>query len=205
MTISDIYARVSPYFRKRRFNHFIQNLKPGKETRILDVGGHPACWDGIEIDAHITTLNIYPIEVPETLKHRFTAVVGDGTSLQFADGEFDIIYSNSVIEHLGSHEAQRRFASEIRRVGRSYYIQTPAKEFFMEPHYIAPFIHWFPPNVQCKVMRYGTVWGLMSKPDRKEIERVVAEIRLLTRNETANLFPEAAIEVERDHAACRRR
>jgi hypothetical protein len=55
-----------------------------------------------------------------------------------SDQEYDIAFSNSVIEHVGDWERQAAFASEIRRVGKNLWIQTPAKECPIEPHYLAP-------------------------------------------------------------------
>lgn len=56
-----------------------------------------------------------------------TTVVGDGTRLAFEDQSFDLVYSNSVIEHLGTWEKQQAFAAEARRVGRGYWIPTPGQ------------------------------------------------------------------------------
>jgi len=56
--------------------------------------------------------------------------------LNYSDNEFDICFSNSVIELVGSFEDQRKFANEIRRVGRKLWVQTPARSFFFEPHYL---------------------------------------------------------------------
>jgi len=74
---------------------------------------------------------------------KYTYVLGDGTNLKYADREFDIAYSNSVIEHLSAYKNQQKFANEMRRVGQKVWCQTPARWFFIEPHYITPFIHFF--------------------------------------------------------------
>ena len=128
-------------------------------TRLLDVGGLPQFWQDTHFGAHITTLNLHAVEVPASMRDRCRAMIGDGTRLPFADGEFDLVFSNSVIEHLGSREQQERFAREVRRVGRRYFVQTPAREFPIEPHLLAPFFHWLPGGVQRRVARYGTGWG----------------------------------------------
>ncbi len=193
MTIHDVYAKVSPHFRRRRMAAFLRRFSLGKGTRVLDVGGTANFWLGTDFEAHITLLNLYPVEVPASLRARCESVVGDGVRLPFGDGEFDIVFSNSVIEHLGSREAQERFAQEVRRVGRHYYVQTPAREFPIEPHFLAPFIHWLPMGVQRKVARYGTGWGLLSKPTPQQVEDFLQEIRLLTFQEFRDLFPDSQI------------
>jgi Methyltransferase domain len=68
--------------------------------------------------------------------YNFRILVGDGCKLNIPDESYDIAHSNSVIEHVGSWERQKQFASEIRRVGKSFWVQTPAREFFIEPHYL---------------------------------------------------------------------
>ena len=45
--------------------------------------------------------------------------------LPFADGEFDLVYCSSVIEHVPPAR-RAAFAAELRRVGRGWYVQTPA-------------------------------------------------------------------------------
>ena len=197
MTIYDIYDRVSPHFRRRRMADFVRRFSPEKGTRILDVGGFPQFWAETEFDAHITTLNLQPTEVPAAMRDRCQSVVGDGTRLPFGDGEFDIVFSNSVIEHLGSWENQRRFAQEVLRVGRRYYVQTPAREFPVEPHLLAPFIHWLPPSLQRRLARYGTGWGLITKPSPRQVEDFLQEIRLLTFQEFQRLFPDSVILKEK--------
>ena len=122
---------------------------------------------------------------------------GDGCNLSFADKAFDIGYSNSVIEHLGTFENQRRFASEVSRVARGVWVQTPAKAFFIEPHYLAPFVHWLPKSVRRRLIRWFTIWGLVTKPGPQQVDEILAEIRLLTRREMADLFPDCEIVTER--------
>ena len=67
-------------------------------------------------------------------------MVGDGCALKFPDKSYDIAFSNSVIEHVGSWERQQAFAKDIRRVGKAIWVQTPARECLIEPHYLAPFL-----------------------------------------------------------------
>ena len=63
--------------------------------------------------------------------------------LPFADGEFDLVYCSSVIEHVPPAR-RAAFAAELRRVGRGWFVQTPACSFPIEPHSLLPFAHWLP-------------------------------------------------------------
>ena len=117
--------------------------------------------------------------------------------MSFAKDSFDHCYSNSVIEHIGEWDDQKCVADEIRRVGRSYYVQTPNFYFFIEPHFIAPFIHWLPVKLRIKLVRYFTLWGLTLRPDQAEIESAVRETVLLTKRQMRVLFPDASFLSER--------
>ena len=197
--IFKVSAKISPYFRRRRFRHFLRTVAPTRSMRILDVGGIPRAWQGVPIESQITILNLEPINEYEILfvQPNHTTVVGDGTRLPFADQSFDLVYSNSVIEHLGTWEKQQAFAAEARRVGRGYWIQTPGKEFPVEPHYFGPFVHWFSKPVQKRLLRNFTLWGLLGRPTEDILDAVLAELRLLSFREFQQLFPGGPIWVER--------
>ena len=211
MNIHSIYAVVSPLFRRRRMATFLREIAPGPGTKILDVGGYPQNWEGQSCDeATITVLNIDASIASSPLAGKYRLLVGDATQLPFADGEFDVVFSNSVIEHVGSWERQRAFASEALRVGKSIWVQTPARAFPIEPHFIAPFIHWLPVTWQRKMARRFTIWGVLTKPSPEKIAAAIAGIRLLNYNEMALLFPGCKIIIERilglpkSYIACRR-
>lgn len=127
----------------------------------------------------------------------FEFVAGDGCALPFADESFDVVFSNSVIEHVGTWERQCAFAAEARRVGRRLWIQTPAREFFIEPHLVAPFIHWLPAHWQRRLIRHATLRGWLERPDAAWVDRFLAEVRLLRLAEMRRLFPDCEILRER--------
>jgi Methyltransferase domain len=129
--------------------------------------------------------------------HHFNPMIGNGCALSFPDQSYDIGFSNSVIEHVGSWENQQAFASEIRRVGKALWVQTPAKECPIEPHYIAPFVHWLPKGVQRRILRYFSPWGWIAKPTQEQIDEMVNTTRLITYSEMKGLFPDCEILVEK--------
>ena len=127
--------------RNRRFHLFEAYVaKLPRPLNILDVGGTNAFWEqrgwAGRRDVRVITVNL------EAEPQRFDNVeptVGDATNLgQFGNHSFDIVFSNSVIEHLFSLENQRKMASEIQRVGKAYWVQTPNFWFPAEPHCYVP-------------------------------------------------------------------
>jgi len=195
MNIHEFYAKFGPHFRRKRMRTFESLLLPKAETKILDVGGSENNWLLIDIKPKVILLNVSTSE--GKISGRFTHVHGDGRKLPYGDKSFDIVYSNSVIEHVGSAQDQEAFAREIARVGKSYFVQTPNKNFFIEPHFIAPFIHFFPKWVRIKLARRFTLWGIMSKPSPAEVTEMVESINLLDVHDLRRLFPDAKIKTEK--------
>jgi Methyltransferase domain len=177
---------------------FSETLPVSAETRVLDVGGDAALWHLLPIQPRVTILNM-PRAAPD--RAGFQLVFGTGCALPFPDQSFDVVFSNSVIEHVGDAAAQHLFAEEIRRVGRSYFVQTPNRWFPIEPHLLTPIVHWLPPAMQAFIVRRATVWQWLERPteDRRRfyVEHYLNDIRLLGREEMARLFPGARIVKER--------
>jgi hypothetical protein len=124
-------------------------------------------------------------------------LIGNGCDLELIDAAYDIVFSSSVIEHVGTWQDQVAFARETRRVGDALWVQTPAYECPIEPHYLAPFVHWLPKPIQRKILRYLTPWGIVSKPTSSQIDFMIDTTRLLRRRETIELSPECTIHTER--------
>jgi hypothetical protein len=187
-----LYATIRR-FRRDRMAMFQHTFPLTPKTRILDVGGTRLNWLLLAASPQITLLNL-PSSGEAT-------VVGDGRYLPFRDHAFDIIFSNSVIEHISTEDDQRRFADEVRRTGRAYWVQTPDRRFPIEPHLVTPFLHWLPKSVRVSIARRFTFWSLIERPsqDRWEfyIRHCSEEVRLLGARELQSMFPEARIIRER--------
>jgi Methyltransferase domain len=180
-------------------DRFAREFALTAETTILDVGGAPETWDLLDVRPRVTLLN-----TPRTREELAAAkswVAGDGRMLPFRDRSFDIVFSNSVIEHVGDVESQRRFASEVMRVGRTWWVQTPNRRFPVEQHLLTPLIHWMPKGVQRAIVPRWTVWAMLVRPspDRREfyLRHYLDDVRLLTAAELRALFPGARVIRER--------
>lgn len=148
-----------------------------------------------EPNIHITILNI---NAPKIKFHNFTGVAGDATDMnQFSNHEFDVVFSNSVIEHVGDLTNQLKMAQEVRRLGKRYFIQTPNYYFPIEPHFLFPGYQWLPVAVRVwLLMHYDLGWRKRTKDSMKAREQVEG-IRLLRRKDIEKLFPEAKLYEER--------
>jgi Methyltransferase domain len=122
-------------------------------------------------------------------------VIYDGKTVPFKDGEFECVLSNSVIEHIPP-EQRTQFVSELRRVGQNVIVQTPAWCFPIEPHFVAPFLHWLPRKWGRKLARF-TPWAFLGGKSREEVNAYFDEVHLLTAAEFKTLFPDAELVVER--------
>src|SRR5688572_13888944 len=127
LSIHKLYGLLSARFRARRLQWFTNVISPTPQSTILDVGGYPWFWQDATRPYKITLLNPHVVPgLSAQFADNFEFVVGDGCKLEYSDQSFDIIFSNSVIEHVGTYTRQRAFAAEARRVGRALWIQTPA-------------------------------------------------------------------------------
>ena len=178
---------------------FVARFGVTAETRILDVGGTPANWLLADVRPHVTLLNMPRGQ--ERGQAGFTFLSGDGCRLPFRDQSFEIVFSNSVIEHVGARSEQQRFAEEVRRVGVRYWVQTPNRWFPVEPHLLTPCVHWLPRSWQRAMVSRWTFWDWIERPssDRREyyIRHYLEDVRLLSARELAALFPDAEIRRER--------
>jgi len=179
--------------------HFERTFAITENTTVLDVGGSPLIWQFSSRHPKLTFLNLPPA-INDGLGEA-TLVGGDGRQLPFRDGAFDIAFSNSTIEHVGSLEDQRSFANEVARVGKSYWVQTPNRHFPFEMHVMLPFVHFLPPIWQRRVVTRFTGWELLV-PHTKDVRRdylahFLTDLRLLDATELRALFPQARIKRER--------
>src|SRR6266404_7569993 len=165
MNIHAAYRPFLRYFRSKRMDEFQRLFSITPQTRILDVGGTIATWSLSALRPKVTLLNLSPSRFDG---RDMQCVVGDGLQLPFKDGAFDVVFSNSVIEHLGDWDMQQNLAREIVRVGRCYYVQTPNRWFFVEPHLMTPFIHFLPRKWQRRMLRNFTIWGLIARPTAQQ-------------------------------------
>jgi SAM-dependent methyltransferase len=187
----ELAARASLWNRKRKLRLFLETMRPGPETRIVDVGvgdtgfgtepGVAASHNFFEAlypwPERITAVSDVPLprfarEFPEV-----EPVTASGTALPFEDDAFDIAFSNAVLEHVGGREEQRRFVAELCRVAPRVFVSTPNRWFPLETHTLVPLVHWLPQRARDRVFA-------SLRRDRWE------GVELLSKRELLGLFPE---------------
>lgn len=182
----DIHEPFLRYFRKRRLARFKRLFPESRCKTVLDVGGTPRIWRMFRYVAHITLLNRDGYQDSE-----YQAVIGDACQLPYAEGSFDLAFSNSVIEHV---EDQQSMADELRRVGRYVYCQTPCRWFPVEPHFIALFVHWLPASWgRWKMLHKFSLHFLLNRGSEPWTEPVY----WLSKQDMKRLFPDCEILTER--------
>ncbi len=186
--------------RRARFSLFLDLLGrlPG-HVEILDIGGTQEFWNlmlpGNPGDIRVTLLNL---DHQQVTSRYFVSASGDARAMpQFADRSFDVVFSNSVIEHVGSFREQSRMAAEIRRVGKRYFVQTPNKRFPLEPHFLFPWFQYLPAAVRAGMVQRFDVGWYRRIPDAAAARAEVDSIQLLTQRRFVSLFPGARLHVER--------
>jgi len=190
--------------RKRRFGIFLKQLKDinnnNNNINILDIGGTYEFWKLLNFNFDkrykLTILN-KRFKVKKQTDH-ISYIEGDATNMkEINDNSIDIVFSNSVIEHVGTFEQQKLMAEEIKRISKSFYIQTPNKFFPIEPHFLFPFFQFFPISIKAFLIRNFNLGWYKKEKDRKKSFAIAKEIRLLSKKELINLFPKCKIYEER--------
>lgn len=194
-----------PYqFREKRFQHIkplIERVIREKGScRIADIGGTAYYWKIAEefvasnpVEIHL--FNLAHVDVPTP---KFKSLIGNACAMDdHADMSFDVVHSNSVIEHVGNWDAMTRMAANVRRLAPAYYVQTPNFWFPFEPHFRAPFFHWLPEQVRADLLlRFNLGFG-GKRVDLDAAMRGVQSAALISARQMAYLFPDARIERER--------
>lgn len=182
-------------FHSRRMALSQRLFRPSISTTVLDVGGTDYCWRLSRISCRLTLCNL---DSCLSFNGYCDHVVADGCALPFPDKSFDIVFSNSTIEHVGNLDRQTQFANEIRRVGKAYWVQTPNKWFPIEPHYLLSCVQFLPLDLRRRA-KYISPHHLVSMrlPTCEEALKLALEVRLPTLKEMRRLFPDAEFYRER--------
>jgi SAM-dependent methyltransferase len=191
--LTGLAARASLWNRRRKLALFLDELRPGPETTVVDVGVGDTGFDtepGVAFGNNffeamypwperITAVSDVPLPNFAREFPQVACVTASGTDLPFEDDSFDIAFSNAVLEHVGAREEQRRFVHELCRVAARVFISTPNRRFPVEVHTLVPFLHWLPRRARDRA------FGALRRDAWRGVE-------LLSRRELLELFPAGA-------------
>ncbi len=179
--------------RMKVFEQYFPELLFGRPIKILDLGGTYDYWKqmGYEKKTNIEIL-LLNLEIQKTCADNIHSIVGDACDLsQYNDQYFDIIFSNSVIEHVGDFQRQKEMANAIMRKGKGFFIQTPNYWFPLEPHFLFPGFHYMPLWLKIILIQNFSL-GWMGRHETKTKASEVAEsVHLLSKVQLRKLFPES--------------
>jgi hypothetical protein len=174
---------------------------------LADLGGTRSFWEmnlpHLRNKDRLARIDIFNLESASQMDSELCGIPvrfrpGDVTNLsEAADGQYDIAFSNSVIEHVGNLDRQNRAACEIRRISRSFMVQTPNLRFPLEPHFYVPFFPFLPLGIRAWLHQHFTLGWLKPEPDALRARIDCDQVRLLSQKEIRLLFPDAAVHQER--------
>jgi len=170
MNTSDLYkntgkialaSRLSNNAREKMFSKFMKIMDPQPNHVVLDVG--VTSDDQFPESNYFEKMYLYKEKIVcvgtedgSHLEEKYPGIkfikVYTGKPLPFKDKEFDIAFSNAVIEHVGNADAQRAFVKEVMRVSKSFFITTPNSWFPVEFHTALPLLHWLPKKMHRKII-----------------------------------------------------
>ncbi len=180
-----VFYRLSRGVKEQRLRRFQQVMKPQPGELVLDIGaGGGDFWraagPATTQSMRMVALDRHP-HMPGDLYH--WRVIGDARFLPFRDQAFGIVFSNSVLEHVGGPAEQQKMAGEVQRVGTRHFAQVPSRWFPIEAHFFLPFLSYLPVRWQVRVTHF--LFGFDE------------EIHLPSRQQAQRLFPASVIETER--------
>ncbi|WP_297336633.1 methyltransferase domain-containing protein [Algoriphagus sp.] len=183
---------------------FFSHFSADQSISILDVGGTPEFWKKSKIlDLPHLSITLLNLSQSKTSQAKLISVTGDATAMpEYPEASFDLVFSNSVIEHLYTFENQQKMASEILRIGKKYFVQTPNRYFPIEAHYALPFAQFWPKKLLFKTLTQTKLSRLHRWPE-SAAQQYLEEIRLLDQKEMKQLFPDSKLYLEKVLGLCK--
>lgn len=193
----DRAGNISSRLRGRRWEVFCDRFPGLQDMRVLDLGGDWQNWSSLTVrPLTVTTVNLGP-QHPEVdwIQH----VVADACHLSPAllDGRFDLVYSNSLIEHVGGPYRRKELAQIIHGAAPLHWIQTPARSFPIEPHWLFPAFQFFPLSARARISRAWPFGHIKTEGTFDEAIEDALGVDLLSSAEMRHLFPHSDLYHER--------
>jgi hypothetical protein len=193
----DAPGSVGERRRAGRWERLRETFPRIESMSVMDLGGTAEAWQRAPLrpaSVHVVNLEPEPEDLPDWIR----ADRADATALPptIIGAHYDLVFSNSVIEHVGGHVQRLRFADAIHKLGDRHWVQTPYRYFPIEPHWLFPGFQFLPLTIRAEISRR---WPLVhtQSPNRGEGLRAAMSVELLSRTEMAVYFPDSEICTER--------
>lgn len=194
----DGQSSVGQHMRTRRWDWFRTQFPDIEHLSVIDLGGTAEAWLRAPVrPASVHVVNLEPdvaTEIPTWIK----VEQGDACDLpsHIKDATYDLVFSNSVLEHVGGHAQRMRFADAVHKLANLHWVQTPYRYFPVEPHWLFPGFQFLPLTVRARV---SATWPLAhtKSANRHEGLDAAMSVELLSRSEMAYYFPSSVIYPER--------
>lgn len=186
--------------RNRRWSMFVGQFPDLADMSVLDLGGTSTAWSIAPVrPRHLTILNLDPSE-PDVGEDWTTVHVGDACAppAEIRARNYDLVFSNSLIEHVGGHTRRTAFAEVVRSFGCRYWVQTPYRYFPIEPHWVFPAFQFLPVALRGAVSQAWPLgWAQSRGKSRADAIEEVLHIELLSATEMCHYFPGSTLVRER--------
>jgi hypothetical protein len=180
--------------RQNRNEEFERRFPDLADMRVLDLGGTAVSWSVLGLrPGNVTIVNLDPAEGP--YEPWMNVVRADACAGGF--GKYDLVFSNSLIEHLGGHARRQRFADVVRESASLWWVQTPYRYFPVEPHWIFPGFQFLPFRARLMICQHWSTLHTSACKVRAEAAELVASVELISATEMAMYFPASEIWFER--------
>jgi SAM-dependent methyltransferase len=187
---------LSARARQRRSTEFLRRFPEIESMRVLDLGGTPDAWaEMARRPKQVVAVNLDP-------QHQSTEdvdyVVGDACALpESLDGErFDLVYSSSLLEHVGGHAMRHQFAATVHAMADHHWVQTPYRYFPIEPHWVFPAFQFLPVPTRTAISRRWKLGHIHSADPREALDDV-SWVELVGITEIRGYFPDSEVWFER--------
>jgi len=180
--------------RTRRMEMLLQRFPDFRDMKIVDLGGNTKSWLASDVrPAHVTVVDsgAWALEAPEAW---MTIVQGDACARSTISGTFDLVFSNSLIEHVGGPRYRREMAQVVHDLAPYHWVQTPYRYFPVEPHFLFPGFQFLPVVAKMQVfLHWPLVRHIRDRTYPVDRVRHVIDHDLLTVTEMVSLFPSSLI------------